>query len=468
MVRCPTNSSACPTGSPGRIRAAGSPRQVWPAMASRTSWSSWSTVPTGKNQGLFRVGRALDGAGAVTGGWTPWIGGPGLVLPPEPGCRHRPRRPGEQRRPGSGGGDGGQPRRARTRGCSGSAAAWTATAIVTGGWTPWIPVPDWFSRENQGIAVAVAPPDGQGQRDLIVFMVDNPAQTEPRPVPDRPWPGRRRHRRPVDAVDRRARLVLLGEPGLRGRRHRSGDGAGRDLVVFQVDNAVGQNQAFYRIGKNLGADGIPARRLGRWMGVPDWFSWENQGGGIAATAARRRPQAARVHDRQPAQKNAGLYEVLPLDPDPARDGAWELLPFHSGVLAVHAALLPDGKVLFFAGSGSSAVRFDSPLFGDEAEGIFTSVVWDPPGNDFAHPPTLRTADGTTVRLLLRRRRVPARRPHAVGRRHPGLRPVQGPQGRRHLRLHHRAVVLRRPDGARTLVPDPDPRSATAACWPPPG
>jgi hypothetical protein len=67
------------------------------------------------------------------------------------------------------------------------------------------------------------------------------------------------------------------------------------------------------------------------------------------------------------------------------------LPFHSGVLAVHAALLPHGKVLFFAGSGSSAKRFESPLFGDETESIFMSVVWDPPGNAFSHPPTLRTA-----------------------------------------------------------------------------
>ena len=61
------------------------------------------------------------------------------------------------------------------------------------------------------------------------------------------------------------------------------------------------------------------------------------------------------------------------------------------MLAVHAALLPTGKVLFFAGSGSSAVRFASPDFGSMAKKIFTSVVWDPqaapPGN-FSHPPTL--------------------------------------------------------------------------------
>src|SRR5215212_4346924 len=127
--------------------------------------------------------------------------------------------------------------------------------------------------------------------------------------------------------------------------------------------------------------------------VPGWFSWENSGGGIAVTRLAGARQMLAFMIDSPPGLNAGLYEVLPLDPDPARDGAWELLPFLSGVLAVHTALLPHGKVLFFAGSGSSAVRFASPLFGDEDEGIFTSVVWDPPRNQFSHPATLRTPDG---------------------------------------------------------------------------
>jgi hypothetical protein len=38
-------------------------------------------------------------------------------------------------------------------------------------------------------------------------------------------------------------------------------------------------------------------------------------------------------------------------------GKWTLLKFGSEVLAVHAALLPTGKVLFAAGSGNSTVRF---------------------------------------------------------------------------------------------------------------
>ena len=66
---------------------------------------------------------------------------------------------------------------------------------------------------------------------------------------------------------------------------------------------------------------------------------------------------------------------------------------------MHAAVLHTGKVLFFAGSGSSATRFNSPDFGNEGHQIFTSAVWNPanppgPGSpNFSHPATLRTAQG---------------------------------------------------------------------------
>jgi hypothetical protein len=63
--------------------------------------------------------------------------------------------------------------------------------------------------------------------------------------------------------------------------------------------------------------------------------------------------------------------------NPADVGAWQVLPFHSEVLAVHAALLPSGDVLFAAGSGNSLTRFQSPDFGDVAKRIWVSVVWDP-------------------------------------------------------------------------------------------
>ena len=100
-------------------------------------------------------------------------------------------------------------------------------------------------------------------------------------------------------------------------------------------------------------------------------------------------------DNPPGQ-NAGYYRVLPLNSDPKRDGKWELLSFHSGVLAVHAALLPLGKVVFFAGSGSSATRFAAPEFGNVAQGVPCSVVWDPaanPPNNFFTPKTLFAPNG---------------------------------------------------------------------------
>ena len=101
-----------------------------------------------------------------------------------------------------------------------------ADGVVTGGWSGWVEVPDWFSWENQGGGIAV--------------------------------------------VDR---------------------GATRDLVVFAVDNPPGQNQAFYRVAANIDVKGNPAAGWSPWRVVPNWFSWENQGAGIAVvrrSADRRR------------------------------------------------------------------------------------------------------------------------------------------------------------------------------------
>src|ERR1700741_508929 len=82
----------------------------------------------------------------------------------------------------------------------------------------------------------------------------------------------------------------------------------------------------------------------------------------------------------------GAGGAAPAALSPAAVGAGQVLPFHSEVLAVHAALLPSGDVLFAAGSGNSLTRFQSPDFGDVAKRIWVSVVWDPttgppPGHD---------------------------------------------------------------------------------------
>jgi hypothetical protein len=66
------------------------------------------------------------------------------------------------------------------------------------------------------------------------------------------------------------------------------------------------------------------------------------------------------------------------------------------VLPIHAALLRTGKVMFFAGSGNNVFRHLSPDFGNEADQIFTSVVWDFATNSFDHPPTFRRPDNSVV------------------------------------------------------------------------
>src|ERR1051325_200766 len=48
-----------------------------------------------------------------------------------------------------------------------------AVGNATGGWAPWIDVPDWFSFENQGTGIAVADIDGDAKQDLIVLMIDS-------------------------------------------------------------------------------------------------------------------------------------------------------------------------------------------------------------------------------------------------------------------------------------------------------
>ncbi|HEX7521554.1 MAG TPA: hypothetical protein VF441_05775, partial [Acidimicrobiia bacterium] len=279
---------------------------------------------------------------------------------------------------------------------------------VTSGWGPWQTIPDWFSWENQGAGVALADVTGNGRPDLIVMMVDAP-----------PGENQAKYRVGRD-LDQDANVAGWGpwlpdagtvpdwfswENQGAGVAVADINGGGKpDLVVFGIDNPPGQNQAFFRIARDVGADGVPTDRRAEdqtpgWsslLGINNWFSWENQYGAITAADLGRGAQLVVLAVDHPQGGNAGFYTLVSLTEDPKVHGSWELLPFNSEVLAIHAAVLRTGKVLFFSGSGNNVVRDADPNFGNVADQMWTSVVWDPsaapPGN-FAHPDTLTRADG---------------------------------------------------------------------------
>jgi hypothetical protein len=350
-----------------------------------------------QNRGLFRIGRKLDAESNVTGGYTPWIDVPDWFSFENQGGGIAVAdidKDGKQdlvifmidNPPGQ---NAGFYRLGRGLDVNGN---------LSGGWGQWIAIPDWFSFDNQYGAIAVADLNGDGNLDLLVGMVDNPAGQNRGlyrigrkldgngNVTDgwTPW---------LDVPD----WFPFENQGM-GIAAADLDGNGKqDLIIFQIDNALQQNQAFYKFGRNMDINGnVNAQDWSLWHGVPNWFAWENQGGGIALSKPAGRLEMAVMMVDNPPGQNGGYYRSLPLDVNPQRDGRWELLGFHSGVVAVHAALLPTGKVLFFAGSGSSQHRFDSPDFGNMAKGIYTSVVWDPQATvpkNFTHPQTIFDAHG---------------------------------------------------------------------------
>ncbi len=136
-----------------------------------------------------------------------------------------------------------------------------------------------------------------------------------------------------------------------------GDGV-PELVVLAVDVLPQQNRARYCVGWRLDDRGRPADGWGPWSEVPDWPFWENQGGAIDLVDidGDGRPELAVLAVDDPFGRNAGLFRFQPVETDlagAATEGVWRILEIDSGVLAVHATLLPSGSVLFFAGSSNN-------------------------------------------------------------------------------------------------------------------
>jgi hypothetical protein len=314
-------------------------------------------APDGANSASYRVGRKLDAAGAATGGWTGWM------TIPDWGSHQNE---GADIAVADLDGDG-RPELIvlRVDAPAGPNVGYykigwglDPNGKVTRGWSAWKKIPNWYGSLNQDAGITVADLDGDGHPELIVLVIDAPAGRNQ---------GYYRVGRALDAGGN----VTGGWTGWTAvpdwfPHHNQGgaiavadlDGDGRpDLVVFQVDNPDKANGAYYTVGWGFDASMRPIHGWGPWTRLPDWPFWQNQGAGIDLVDldgdGRLQLLVATVDN--PVRGNACHYAVLRLTTDldtAAARGVWRLLDFDSQVLAVHAALLHTGDVLFFAGSGN--------------------------------------------------------------------------------------------------------------------
>ena len=239
---------------------------------------------SGPNRGLYRVGRRVDAQGNITGGWGPWIEIPQWNT-------------GENHGAGIAVADFGTDGLGLivfqiehrdpgpNRGLYRIGRTLDAQGTVTGGWSNWQEVPGWDSWRDQGAAIAVADLDGDGRPELFVFHIDD-FHTD--------------HQEQPNKGVYRVGIGLTPDGQVRswsdwfevdwfswfnqgaGVAVADLDGNGRpEIIVFQIDDPPQENAGWFRVGWSLDAQGRVQDGWGPWVKFDGWGSWEDQGGGIA-------------------------------------------------------------------------------------------------------------------------------------------------------------------------------------------
>ena len=268
------------------------------------------------------------------------------------------------------------------------------------GWGPWHEIPGWRGAATAGLALT----ELDGARAAVVLSG-----------------GRYRVGRAL-ADDGEARggwsrwRAVPNPPG------EGGDVAATDLDGDGRPELIAVIAGHYRVGFGLAADGA-VERWTDWVAIPDWRPAADLGVAVADLDGDGRPEllvlsagahtvgwglddtgratdgwgpwaavpdppgergvsAALTDGGELVTMTAGRFHAAPVELDVAQApevGAWRLLDFDSQILAVHAALLHTGEVLFFAGSGADRT--------DHEARRFRTRVWHYPRNRFTAPRT---------------------------------------------------------------------------------
>ena len=162
---------------------------------------------------------------------------------------------------------------------------------VTRGWTQPIAMPGRLGNSTQGAGIAVTDLSGNGKPDLIVFFIDNPEGENK---------GYYRIGRDLDANGKVTGgwSEFIRVPGWFGSETQGAgiaiedvSGNGRpDLIVFHLDNPPGGNTGYYRIGRDLDQAGNVTGGWNEIKSLPGFFGHESQGAGITT---------ARINDNTP-------------------------------------------------------------------------------------------------------------------------------------------------------------------------
>jgi hypothetical protein len=271
--------------------------------------------PGGENHGYYRIGWSVDAGGDVTGGWSSveavpgWFGaedqGAGIAIADISGSGRPDLVVFHVDNPGG-----------ENHGYYRIGWDLDTTGKVTGGWSGIKAVPGWFGAEDQGAGIALTDISGNGRPDLVVFHLDNPGGenhgyyrigwnlnaagdvtgalgtlwSDVRPVPG--WFG---------SEDQGAAISL-------------GDARGTgqiDIVVYHIDNPVGENQGYYRIGRRVNFGGDIADGTTAPKPIPGWFGAEDQGAGVALAdiSGNGRMDLVVFHIDNPGGENHGYYRI---------------------------------------------------------------------------------------------------------------------------------------------------------------